>query len=234
VCTDLPQPDSAPDRANARADTRTRLLEAAGETFAELGYRATTVREICRRAGANIAAINYHFGDKERLYEAVLTYTAEQSMKRIPIGGEADPGAGPAERLESFIRGYIERMLNEGRPAWFGKLVAREMFEPTEALDKVAKNFATPQYQRLRAIVGELLGPGASDALVRWCAFSVIGQCLFYKHARPVVERLAPEQGYAPADRAELARHIAAFSLAAMRNLRSPGPGPAAERGVPQ
>jgi len=53
--------------------TKTRLLEAAGEEFADKGFGGATVRAICARAGANVAAINYHFGDKERLYiEAVI------------------------------------------------------------------------------------------------------------------------------------------------------------------
>ena len=50
-----------------RTNTRQRVLEAAGEVFAERGFRAATVREICQRAKANLAAVNYHFGDKERL-----------------------------------------------------------------------------------------------------------------------------------------------------------------------
>ena len=48
------------------SDTEMRVLEAAGEVFADLGYRAATVRQICEKAGANIAAVNYYYGDKER------------------------------------------------------------------------------------------------------------------------------------------------------------------------
>ena len=210
-----------------RPDTRARLLEAAGETFAELGYRSTTVREVCRRAGANIAAVHYHFGGKEELYYAVLAYTAETSLARYPIGGVGDASAPAEARLEAFIRGQLERLLDEGRPAWFGKLVAREMFEPTPALDRIAIVFGRPQFERLRGIVGELLGPAAADeGLVRRCCCSVLGQSLFYKHARPMVERLMPEQGFGPADRSVLAAHITAFSLAAIRRLRDRAGGP--------
>ena len=204
-------------------DTRTRLLEAAGQTFAEQGYRATTVREICRRARANIAALHYHFGGKTGMYTAVLADTARQSLEKYPIGGGVAPDAPAAARLGAFVRNYMERLLDEGRPAWFGQLLAREMFEPTEALDKLAREFARPQFERLGGMVAELLGPGATEPVVRRCCMSIVGQCLFYKHARPMIERLAPQQGLGPADRAELARHITAFSLKAIGGLRETG-----------
>jgi AcrR family transcriptional regulator len=203
-----------------RADTRTRLLEAAGETFADLGFRNTTVREICRRAGANIAAVHYHFGGKEELYLAVLTHSAAASMERNPLGGAPAPGATAEDRLESFVTSFLERLLDEGRPAWFGKLMAREMFEPTRGLDRIAQEFARPQYGRLSEIVAELLGPAATETRVKLCCSSVLGQCLFYKHARPMIDRLMPGQAFEPEQRAALAAHITEFSLRAIRSMR--------------
>jgi AcrR family transcriptional regulator len=81
------------ERAKNRQDdevskTEQRLLEAAGEIFAEFGYRAATVRQICEKAGANIAAVNYHFGDKEKLYLAVLRSVPEAYLEKYPPGSD--------------------------------------------------------------------------------------------------------------------------------------------------
>ena len=57
-------------------ETRLRLLDAAGPIFAERGYRAATVREICQEAGTNLAAISYHFQDKENFYVAAVKHAA--------------------------------------------------------------------------------------------------------------------------------------------------------------
>ena len=70
------------DAVSDDRDTRERLIEAAGQLFADHGFRKVTVREICRVAHANVAAVNYHFGDKLGLYREVLdTAIAAQQEK---------------------------------------------------------------------------------------------------------------------------------------------------------
>lgn len=196
-------------------DTRQRLLDAAGEVFARLGYRAATVREISQMANANVAAVNYHFRDKEGLYIAVLEQTLRFAVERYPL----DPGPGEnataRERLYAFVRSFLLRLLDEGRPAWHGKLVAREISEPSAALGLVIEGVVRPLHERLASIVREFLGEKAEEKSVWLCVFSIIGQCLFYHHSRHVIERLYPRQ-FGPGEIEDVAEHITRFSLRAM------------------
>lgn len=195
------------------------MLEAAGEVFAERGFRDATVRDICALAGANVAAVNYHFRDKEGLYRAVLEYAASLALAKHPPSRGVPEGAAAEVRLEGFIRNFLERLLDSGRPAWHGNLICREMVDPTGVMDDLLEHFVRPQFLRLREIMTELLSPVDDEGTIWRCACSVVGQCLFYRHARPVVERLRPEQGFDEAARAELTRHITEFSLAAVRGV---------------
>lgn len=201
------------------ASTRDRLLNAAGEVFADRGFRDATVREICRIAGVNIAAVNYHFGDKASLYREVIQFSAREAFTKYPIGG-VEPNATAEDRLRAFVRNYLNRMLDDGRPAWHAKLITREMVEPTPVLDELVEAFVRPQYERISAIVTELLGEAATPERVRMCVTSIVGQCLFYKNCRPVIERLLTEHRYDEASRAALADHIAEFSLGGIARLR--------------
>ena len=74
--------------------TKARLLEAAGEEFAEKGFELARVRAICERAGANLAAINYHFGDKEQLYVEVSARRTGAGWS--PTTRASMPGSTPA------------------------------------------------------------------------------------------------------------------------------------------
>jgi len=175
------------------------------------------------RADANIAAVNYHFGDKEKLYAAVLQHWLGEALKKYPPDGNLPPGALPRERLGAFVRSWLFRMLGEGMPAWHGKLMAREMSEPTAGFELLMTESVRPMSQRLGGIVRELLGPDADDRAVRDCALSVAGQCCFYRHAHEMIRRLYPEQKHTPQQIEHLAEHVTRFSLAAIESYSEAG-----------
>jgi AcrR family transcriptional regulator len=199
--------------------TEKRLLEAAGEIFAEFGYRAATVRQICDRAGANVAAVNYHFGDKEGLYIAVLRSVPIAHAEKYPSGLGLSAGATPEQKLRAYIQSLLGRVFDEGRPGWHTKIMAREMIEPTRALDMLVEEVARPIHQELASIIRELLDSVATDETVRLCTLSILSQCVYYHHARSVIRRLYPEQNYGAREIARLAEHISAFSLAALKEF---------------
>jgi TetR/AcrR family transcriptional regulator, regulator of cefoperazone and chloramphenicol sensitivity len=206
---------------SSNRETRLRLLEAAGEVFAEQGFHRATVRDICSRADANIAAVNYHFGDKERLYIDVLQHWLGEALQRFPPDGGLPPDAPAEQRLGAFVRSWLFRMLGEGMPAWHGKLMAREMSEPTAGFDIILAETIRPMSQRINGIVKDLLGPGASEQTVRDCAMSVAGQCCFYRHAQEMIRRLNPELAQTPETIEHLSGHITRFSLAAIDACRT-------------
>jgi AcrR family transcriptional regulator len=202
--------------------TRERLLEAAGEVFADKGFASATVREICQLAGANLAAINYHFGGKERLYAEVLRYADEVSEKRTPQT-RADLASLPAEeQLKWFVGQFLKRVFDAERPAWHDRLIAREMVDPTPALEELAQKNIKPRAMALQRMIRSMLGEKASDREVQMHAASVVGQCLMYHRCRAMLCHLMPAIDVSSEKAAgELTEHIAAFSLRAIRERRA-------------
>ena len=209
-----------PVLAHQAPETRHRLLEAAGEVFAERGFHKATVREICQRARANVAAINYHFHNKQGLYAAVLKYTLRCASEEYSAPAAPVTRANAAQQLRAIIAGRLRVVFDPGRPAWHGKLMSREVIEPTAALDALVKDELEPLFRRLESCARALLGPRVGAERVRLCALSIASQWTFYHHARPVIARLHPSCKFGPKDIDALADHIAEFSLAALQQLR--------------
>jgi TetR/AcrR family transcriptional regulator, regulator of cefoperazone and chloramphenicol sensitivity len=194
--------------------TKSRLLEAAGEEFAEKGFEAARVRDICNRAGANGAAVNYHFGDKEQIYlQAVL------EAHRCGTSLEADLSIAvgePADRLRAFIHHFLANVLAMNQQnTWHSMLMLREMLRPTKACETLVREAIRPKFERLRAILHEIC-PGADERRLNALGFSVIGQCLHYRMARSVSERVIGSEAYQSLDLDYLTDHIAGFVLAAL------------------
>ena len=216
-------------------ETRRQILEAAGEVFAEVGFGHATVREICRRAGANIAAVNYHFGGKETLYAEVLRDSQQAAFEKYPPLLGVTAGAPAEKKLRAFVRSFLLRLFDNGPITRFGRIMSREMVEPTGAIGLLLKERLRPMANLLRGIMAELLGRPSDDEQVRLCAFSVVSQCVFYHHCRTMISRLAPEQRLDASVVDHLAGHITDFSLAALKHLpdaktRRPRPAPSANK----
>jgi TetR/AcrR family transcriptional regulator, regulator of cefoperazone and chloramphenicol sensitivity len=208
----MSQTNTAPE--TTPQTTKQRLLEAAEEVFATKGYEGASVEEITRKAGANRAAISFHFGGKERLYIETVKYAHRLCHQGVPFP-EWPAGTPAVERLRGFIRTMVTRMVAEPDP-YATQVMMREMAKPTEACVEVVREYIRPIADILVGILDELLPPGTPHATHYLTGFSIIGQCLFYKQNRPVAALLMGPDEFTKLDADQIAEHITAFTLRAL------------------
>jgi len=215
---DLHASGAAPDR----------LLEAALEVFAERGYSKASTREICTRAGANVAAIHYYFGDKASLYRKVFE----------KLDGDAAPPPeldDPGTSLEAGLSIWYEHLMafvlardeaNHGR-----LLVLREQLQPSGALSPTRAGMLGRYHAQLVRFLSARLGIDRIDADLQQLAFSLIGLAMVLVIERSAIRRLAPDLvDSEPAVAASVSRLVAhAQDLVAGERTRREAAGLASE-----
>lgn len=196
-------------------DIKSRLIDAAGTAFAEKGYDAVGIRVICQQAGANVAAVNYHFGDKRGLYVACLRHAQSCRVDELtPPNWPAE--FTPADKLRAFIQGMLESKLATARPQWHLELMLREMARPTDACREIVEDYIRPMAETLAGILQELM-PGATWNERSWLiGFSVVSQVLFYYIHQPIIRILMGPEGFESLSVDLLTDHITRFCLAAI------------------
>jgi TetR/AcrR family transcriptional regulator, regulator of cefoperazone and chloramphenicol sensitivity len=199
----------------ASEQTRARLLDAAREVFSQHSFQGATVREICRRAEANVAAVNYHFGSKDGLLAEALNFAPLEALQKANITSAECPKV----RLRLFLRNFMLMLLDEKNPSSQCRIMARELADPTPALDKIVREAIAPLHEFLGKLVREIVGGKVGEGDLRCCVQSIVGQCLYYRHSYPVLQRLHPKMRYDHKEIDAIAEHIADFSLAGIKHL---------------
>jgi TetR/AcrR family transcriptional regulator, regulator of cefoperazone and chloramphenicol sensitivity len=199
-------------------DTRQQLIDTAGPLFAERGFRATTVREICEAARANQAAINYHFGDKENLYIECVRHAGVCCLERVPLP-VWPVGTAPEQKLQDFIRMFLRRVAVDYEPAWHSQLIMRELAMPTQACVEFVRQFVRPTFDALQQVLRELVHGQLSDREIVLVGFSIVGQILHYRVVRPAITILVGDAFMKALDIDLLTDHITRFSLGAIEQL---------------
>ncbi len=213
------RPDRGRRHTGDDGDTRQRLIEAATRLFSEEGYRRVTVREICREADANVASVNYHFGDKLGLYREIVDEALE-SIRGSDPAIQAPEGAPPEERLRRYVLSYLPRLARpEGKAVWMQRLMAHEMQEPTPLAPWIAEQVILPRIRYLAGAIAELLDCPGDDPRVGRCVISLQAQCLFYMPNRFRSAAFPGWRELSDEELAEAAEHIASFSLAGVRQI---------------
>ncbi|MBN1625337.1 MAG: CerR family C-terminal domain-containing protein [Deltaproteobacteria bacterium] len=202
-------------------NTRQNLLDAAGAVFAKKGFWSATHEEICSRANANLAAINYHFGSKENLYIEAWKYSFEKSLKKYPTDG----GALPKDPVEKRMRGRVLSILRRisDPESYEIDIMLKEMANPTGLLTEVIVSKTEPGKRDFDSIIREIIGKGVKEEQIGLCNMGVISMCFGpMLHLRSISEDdRMPKPEFMPLDLGveRLADFIVRFSLAGMRSF---------------
>lgn len=201
--------------------TKEKLLECACTVFAEKGYSDTTIAEISDRAGANIAAVNYHFSNKETLYQEVIKHAIDNAEQHLPLNKDVNTDSPPEEKLYSFISGMISRANGEKPENNLKKIIAFEIANPMEESANLIHAYMKSVRQYLLHIILEITGNQSPTDHHRYCVYSIMSQCLFFSHNKSGKEKYLEKQMKELLTSPKLANHIYTFSLAAIRHMDS-------------
>ncbi len=199
-------------------ETRDLLLSAAARVFAQRGFHAATIRQICELAGANVASINYHFGDKQNLYREVLASTFAGLAELAPPDGASGRMLSAVERFRVLVETMVRLLHAEGDGAdgVRGRLLAWEVLEPSAEMAELARPWLEPAARHLLGEVREQVGPDADERTIQACGLMVLVQILFSPLCRGAASKLFPELSPPPTGIEPMANDIARLSIAAM------------------
>jgi AcrR family transcriptional regulator len=136
-----------------------KLINSAIKVFSKNGYRDAKVAEIVRGAKANIAAVNYYFGSKEKLFIQVLRRAFAISQETYPITGNLSKEEPAEKRLEVYARAIVARTLDPGPAGAYSRIMAKTVHSPGTPIDTICNEVTTLQVVPLREILVDYLGP---------------------------------------------------------------------------
>jgi AcrR family transcriptional regulator len=201
--------------------TRLNLLEAAGEVFAKKGFWNATNEDICSKANANTAAINYHFGSKENLYIEAWKYSFEKSIVKHPSDGGALPNDPAEKRMRGRILSFLKRIADPETHDI--DIMLKEMANPTGLLTEVIAATTEPIDRGFSSILKEFIGERANEEKIGFCHMGLLSLCFGpMLHLRSVNEDTGmPRPSFMPLDLGveKLADYIIRFSLAGIRSF---------------
>jgi AcrR family transcriptional regulator len=208
-----PQPKTSRHHRRAQrdrgAETRQRLVEAALDVFGLYGFEGATTRQIAREAGANLAAIVYHFGSKEALHAAVAEHVANHMMAAAgpALAAASAPGAaatpdGARAMLHRLIATYVDVIVGSTDAERWARFIVREQMQPSGAFDIIYRVMGGAVTLAARLLATALRR--AEDDTVRLRVITLFGQVLIFRVAQALVLRRMGWTAIGAKERAEI------------------------------
>ena len=198
--------------------TKNKIISAALEEFAEHGYHAATIRNICRRAGVNIAAINYHFSGKAELYRRALEMTFAFKPP-LPCGEKVQSDSDLRAVMQDWVKTFLYRGADKKTPGslLMKKIAHHEMLNPSEIFNEIIEVYFKPDVFSLESILRKGLPQDTSDKEIKIRVFSTLGSCMFYFFHGRCIEKICAEGDFIQDNLDMIVDHITAQSLLGLK-----------------
>ena len=202
-------------------ETRTRILDAAEELFMQHGFEGTSMRLLTAKAGVNLAAVNYHFGSKHALIEAVFRRRLDpMNVERIAELDKLEADTTRTPSPEAIIRAFVGAESapdrgRQGRRRNFIRLLGRTYTEPNKLVRQLIGQMYAPAMQRYKAALERALPQMPREELV-WRMHFMFGTLAYTLAATDTVQLIA---GCKPEDRYDaqlLEERLTAFLAAGL------------------
>ena len=196
--------------------TKERILDTAEILFAQKGYQAVSVREITSAAECNLAAVNYHFGNKENLYLEVFrsrwvprAQCLQEGFRKYLASQES---LSESAVVRALAKAFVDGPLSDDERLRHSQLMTREMTQPTKAFEQVAEQVIQPFFREVLERLSSVSSDKVGEEEMLLNIFSIFAMVLHFNFARVAVSRLTGRK-YDPSFRAQLVEQITQFSL---------------------
>lgn len=207
----------------ATDNTRDRLLIKAEHLFAQKGFAAVSVREITAAADTNLAAVNYHFGNKTNLYLSVFkerwvprAHGVRKFVQKY-LSEKANPET--ADIIRGIATAFLEGAMTDDERHCQITLMQRELAHPTEAVNIVVEEAIRPMHHAVRELILPSLPENVSIERLTLSIFSIISMIIYFGFAQPVVSRVM-DQEFDPQFKSRVIDHIVSFTMDGIRGLK--------------
>lgn len=191
-------------------ETKEKLLQTATELFSKRGIDGVSTRDLAKASGVNLCSINYYFGTKQKLYEAILEDVVEKivslvAARQIPLQNR---GLSALDELKAFAGNLLELLCSDTISSIQAELLIKEIINPTAAYNKLYLQVIEPLHKRLTSLIMQITGVSEQEAIIQ--THCVMGQVVMFRvHKEALLRRLGAEK-YTPELVAEIKKQVLA------------------------
>lgn len=189
-------------------ETKEKLLQTATELFSKRGIDGVSTRDLAKASGVNLCSINYYFGTKQKLYEAILENVVEKIVslvtdRQISLQNQ---GLSALEEIKAFAGNLLDLLCSDTISSIQAELLIKEIINPTAAYDKLYLQVIEPLHKRLTSLVMQLTGVSEQEAIIK--THCIMGQAVMFRiHKEALLRRLGTEK-YTPELVAEIRKQV--------------------------